>query len=186
MGISAIRDTSTPYAIEKGIHEIEGVYISGIEEGSGAYDAELQEGDIIKKLDNINIRKYPDLTGYLNTKRPNDVIDVTIERDGKQKLIPVTLKKKEIIEVPIMGLTVKNLTDKDRKLFKTKNGVKIIAVPETYRNYGLENKVILSVDDKEISNIEDAENIFSNISRYGKTVITMLSEGGERERLIFQ
>ena len=186
MGISAVRDTSTPYAIEKGIHEIEGVYISGIEEGSGAYDAELQEGDIIKKLDNINIRKYPDLTGYLNTKRPNDVIDVTIERDGKRKSIPVTLKKRETIEVPIMGLTVKNLTDKDQKLYKTENGVKIIAVPETYRDYGLENKVIISVDDSEIKDIDDAKNTFSKISRYGRTVIKVISEGGERERLIFQ
>lgn len=185
LGISAI-NTKTPYAIENGIDEIEGVYIADVVEDSGAYDANLQEGDIIKKVDNISIRKYPDLTGYLSAKRPNDIIDVTIERDGKQILVPVTLKKRQTIEVPIMGLTVKNLTEEDQKKFKTKKGVKIIAVPETYRNYGIQNKVILSVDDKEIKDIEDAKTIFSGISRYGKTVITMLNENGERERLIFQ
>lgn len=186
LGIYPIVNTNTPYAIENGIDEIEGVYVADVVEDSGADDANLQEGDIIKKLDNITIRKYPDLTGYLSTKRPNDIIDVTIERDGKQILVPVTLKKRQTIEVPVMGLTVKNLTEKDQKKFKIKKGVKIIAVPETYRNYGLENKVILSVDDKEINDIEDAKTIFSGISRYGKTVITMLNEDGERERLIFQ
>lgn len=186
LGITALRDTSTAYAIENGIDEIEGVFITGVEEGSGANDAKLKEGDIIKKLDNIFIRKYPDLTGYLSTKRPNDVIDVMIDRDGKQIVVPVKLKKRQTIEVPIMGLTVKNLTKEDQKIYKTKKGVKIVAVPQTYRDYGLENKVILSVDENEIDDIEDAIAIFSGISRYGKTVITMLSEGGERERLIFQ
>jgi serine protease Do len=46
--------------------------------------------------------------------------------------------------------------------------------------------VLLSVDDNEINDIEDARNLFGNISRYGKTSITMLNEKGERERLIFQ
>jgi hypothetical protein len=83
-------------------------------------------------------------------------------------------------------LEVKNLTDSDKKKFKTKKGVKITGVPERYRGYGLQGKVILQVDDKEITDIEDAKTAFGAISRYGKTVITMISEDGERERLIFQ
>lgn len=185
LGISTY-PMNSPYVIENRINEIEGVYIADIVEDSGAYDAELQEGDVIKKLDNITIKKYADLTGYLNTKRPNDTVNVTIERSGKKMITPVILRKRNTIEVPIMGLTVKNLTEKDKKAYKTDKGVKIVAVPETYRNYGLNNKVIISVDDKDIKDVEDARTIFSNISKYGKTVITMLDKNGERERLIFQ
>lgn len=186
LGISAPSNVNTPYAIEQGINEIEGVYISDVEEGSGAYDANIKEGDIIKKVDNIKVRKFPDLTGYLNTKRPTDEVQVTIERDGEELVIPVVLKERQKLVVPVMGLVVKNLSKEDKEKFNTKKGVKIVGVPETYRGYGLENKVLLSVDDEEINDIQEAKNLFGQISRYGKTSITMINEDGEKERLIFQ
>ncbi|TMM53630.1 PDZ domain-containing protein [Maribacter algarum] len=185
LGINAV-NVNTPYAVEKGLNEIQGVYVSGVEEGSGAEDAELQEGDIIKMVDEIKVKKFPDLTGYLSTKRPNDTVDVTIERDGEQFVVPVTLKERQTLVVPVMGLEVRNLSKEDKKKFDTKKGVKIVGVPETYRGYGLEGKVLLSVDDEEIENIQDAKNLFGQISRYGKTSITMIDKNGERERLIFQ
>lgn len=177
---------NTKDAVERGINNIEGVYIEYIEEESGASDAELEIGDIIKKVDNIEVRRFPDLTGYLSTKRPKDTVNLIIERTGELLDIAVVLKKRQTINVPEMGLEVKNLTDSDKKKFKTKKGVKITGVPERYRGYGLQGKVILQVDDKEITDIEDAKTAFGAISRYGKTVITMISEDGERERLIFQ
>lgn len=177
---------NTKDAVERGINNIEGVYIEYIEEESGAFDAELEVGDIIKKVDNIEVRRFPDLTGYLSTKRPNDTVNLIVERTGELLEIPVVLKKRQTINVPEMGLEVKNLTDSDKKRFKTSKGVKITGVPERYRGYGLQGKVILQVDDAEIEDIEDAKTAFGAISRYGKTVITMISEDGERERLIFQ
>jgi S1-C subfamily serine protease len=44
-----------------------------------------EKGDVIIKLDNQNIATYADLSGYINTKRPNDKVDVTILRDGTVK-----------------------------------------------------------------------------------------------------
>jgi Do/DeqQ family serine protease len=185
LGISSPR-LSTPYAVNKGIDEIDGVYIDFIEEDSGAEEANLQLGDVIKQVDNITVHKFADLTGYVSAKRPGDVIQVTIERDGDTKVLPVKLKQRQSLIVPVMGLKVKNLSKEEKRQYGTKKGVKIIEVPETYRGYGLQGKVLLSVDDNEINDIEDARNLFGNISRYGKTSITMLNEKGERERLIFQ
>ncbi|MBU2946085.1 trypsin-like peptidase domain-containing protein [Zobellia uliginosa] len=185
LGIKTL-NINTPYAIEKGLNEIEGVYISGIEEGTGAEEAELQEGDVIKRVDNIKVRKFADLTGYLSAKRPNDSVEVTVDRNGEEFTVPVMLKKRQTVIVPVMGLEVKNLSKEDNKKFKTKQGVKIVGVPETYRGYGLEGKVLLSVDDNEINDIEEARSLFGSISKYGKTSITMINEKGERERLIFQ
>lgn len=179
-------NTKTPLAIEKGLDEIEGVYVSKVEEGMGAEEADLREGDIIKRVDNIKIKKFPDLNGYLATKRPNDEVAVTFIRDGEEMTVPVVLTKRQTTIIPHLGLNVKNLTEKDKKKFKTKKGVKIVGVPETYRGYGLNGKVLLSVDDEEINDIEEARAVFGKISRYGKTSITMLNEDGERERLIFQ
>lgn len=47
LGINTV-PMNSPYAVENGINEIDGVYIAGVEEDSGAFDAELKEGDIIK------------------------------------------------------------------------------------------------------------------------------------------
>ena len=177
---------NTPYAIEKGINNIDGVYINDISEDSGAFDAGLKIGDVITKLDEIAIHKYPDLTGYLSTKRPGDEINVSIDRNGELLTLPVTLKERQTIVLPIMDLEVKNLNDQDRKEFKTKKGVKIVGVSERYEGYGLDGKVLLAVGDEEINDIKDAKVLFGKITKYRSTSITMLNKKGERERIILQ
>jgi len=185
LGVSTI-PMNTPYAEEKGIKDIDGVYIDGVEENTGAANADLRSGDIIKQVDNIMVHQFPDLTGYLSTKKPGDEVKVTVERDGEKLTLPVKLSEIQTLVVPEMGLEVKNLTDKERKKFKIKSGVRIVGVPERYRGYGLDGKILLALGDEEIDDIQEARALFGRISNYGKTVITMLNEDGERERLIFQ
>ncbi|MCK5441149.1 MAG: trypsin-like peptidase domain-containing protein [Maribacter sp.] len=177
---------NSPYAIENGLNEIEGVYIDNVREDSGAADAELREGDIIKKVDDIKVQRFVDLTGYISTKRPGDSVELDIERDGEIMTVPIRLKKSQTITLPTMMLEVKDLNEKDQKRFKTKKGVKIVRVPPAYTDYGLRGKVIVEVDGNKVEDKEDAKRLFGRISRYGKTSITMLNDKGERERLIFQ
>ena len=185
LGITTVR-LNTQVAIDKGVNEVDGVYIDSIEEESGAADADLQPGDVIKAVDNVKVRRFSDLTGYVSTKRPGDEVDVTIDRKGRNIVVPVTLKKRQSIIVPNVGIEVRNLTQNDKKTFKVKNGVKITGVPERYQGYGLYGKVILEIDEKEIQNIDEAKSIFDNISRYERFSILMIDDQGERERLIFQ
>ncbi|WP_026815295.1 S1C family serine protease [Arenibacter certesii] len=185
LGISTI-PMGSPYAIEKGINEIDGVYVAKVEEDSGAFDAELTEGDIIKKVDNVDIRRYSDLIGYIASKRPGDELIVSVLREKELFEVPVTLKERQTMIIPHLGFEIKNLTDKDKKTFKTKKGVKIIGVPETFRAYDLEGKVLISFGDEDINDIKDARTKFGRITRYGRTSVTMLNERGEKERLIIQ
>ncbi|MBT8293821.1 MAG: serine protease, partial [Eudoraea sp.] len=113
-------------------------------------------------------------------------IKVTIDRKGEDIVVPVELKEKQSILVPVMGLRVKNLSENDKEIYNTKYGVKITGVPETYRGYGLNGKVILEIDNEKINDIYEAKNIFGAISRYDKTVITLIDENGEKERIVFQ
>ncbi|MEE9363319.1 MAG: trypsin-like peptidase domain-containing protein [Cellulophaga sp.] len=179
-------DVTTAYALEKGINEIDGIYIENVEEDSGAFDADLQKGDIIKRIDKIDTHKMADLRGYISTKRLGDKVKLTIERNNETITTAVILKEVQSLTVPNMRLKVKNLSKKDKKIFRTDKGVKIIDVPKQYQGYGLEGKVLLAVGNKEIKNIHDARKLFSRISRHERTSITMLNKKGERERLIFQ
>lgn len=185
LGVSAL-NTYSKEAMERGLDEIDGVYISNVQEGSGAYDANLKSGDIIKQIDNVRVRKFSELTGYLSSKRPGDKVDVLVNRDGKALTLPVTLKKRQTDILPVVNFNVKNLSKEDKKKFGVDSGVKILDVPQGYKSYGLENKVIVEVDDEPVRNIEDAKALFGKISRYGRTSFTMISEDGEKERLILQ
>lgn len=177
---------NTEYARENGIDEIDGVYIDGVEEDSGAEDAGLERGDIIRQVDDIRVRKFADLVGYISTKRPGDEVNVMVERSGDQLSIPVEVRERQTVNLPWLGVKVKNLSEADREKYGTETGVKIIEVPETYRRFGLDGKIILAVDDQPIKNIEDARRLFSRISRYENSSITLLDEAGEKERIIFQ
>ncbi|NJB70551.1 Do/DeqQ family serine protease [Saonia flava] len=179
-------NVNTQYAVENGINEIDGVYVGNVVEDSGADIAGLKTGDIIKQIDDIKVHKFSDLTGYISSKRPGDKLKVIINRDGDVLTKPVVLSKNKTLEVPVMGFVVKDLSEKDQKKYKTKKGVKIVDVPQKYRGYGLVDKVLISVDEEEIDNIQEAKKVFENINRYERTSITILTEDGERERLIFQ
>ncbi len=185
LGIKSPR-LDTPYARNNGLNQIDGVFVDGVEEDSGAADAELQRGDIIRKVDNIKVRRFADLTGYVATKRPGDEVTVQVERDGEMMFIPVRLKERQSLIVPNLGFEVKNLSERDKKTYKVKKGVKIIGIPERYREYDLEGKIIISVNREEVKNIQDANTLFDRLPRYGKSSFTTLDANGERERIIFQ
>ncbi|RPG29201.1 MAG: PDZ domain-containing protein [Muricauda sp. TMED12] len=185
LGISAA-NTKSQAAIEMGLDQLEGVYIAGVEEESGADDAGLMEGDVIKKIDNIDIQKFSELTGYLSAKRPGDVVELTLDRDGKSFVKNVTLKKQNSVILPATSFRVKNLTKEDIKKFGVSKGVKITDVPQGYGRYDLKNKVIIEVDGNKIGDIDDAKKYFGEISRYGRTSFTMINEDGEKEHMILQ
>lgn len=185
IGIQTVLPDSE-YARKNGLDQIEGVYVESVEEDSGAQQAGLRPGDIIKQIDDIQIRKFADLTGYIASKSPGDVVEVRLERSGELLELPVEVRQRQTLQVPVLGFTVKNLSGEDQKKFDTRYGVKIVGVPENSKKYGLEGKVILSVDGQEVRDINDAMKYFGQISRYGQTSITLKNENGEKERVIFQ
>jgi len=185
LGISTI-PKGTRAAVEQGLDEIDGVYISTVEEDSGAERAGLKEGDVIKQVGNVRVRKFSELTGFLSAKRPGDKVEVQVDRNGKRLTIPVVLTKNQTADLPNIGLRVKNLTKDDKKNYGADYGVKITAVPQAYRRYDLTNKIITEVDGEKINDINDAKSVFSKISRYDTVSITTIDENGEKEKLIFQ
>jgi len=171
---------------ELGITETEGFYVDSVLEDSGAEEAGLEKGDIIKKLDHIKISKFSDLSGYLKTKRPEDVVSVTVLRNGKPKVIPVTIYKNQSYRIDLLGISVKNLSKADKKKMKNEPGVKIVESAGNMGRYDLIGKIIVEINDESVENIEDVKKAMSEASRYDRLSIVLINESGERERLIFQ
>lgn len=112
----------------------EGVYIQNVESESGAEKAGLKEGDIIIKIDEIRINKFTDLKGYINTKRPNDVVSVTILRDGKETVLAVTLSKSEIMTVQFMDMELSNIPSSFKNEYKIESGL-LVSKNDNYQLY---------------------------------------------------
>ncbi|MCB0374505.1 MAG: trypsin-like peptidase domain-containing protein [Sinomicrobium sp.] len=174
-------------AKEHGIDDTEGFYVDAVEEDSGAEKAGIKEGDIIKKIDNVKITKFADLSGYLGSKRPNDMVSVTINRNGNVKTVPVKLIKTSVYEVSGLGIEVKNLTKKDMNTYNVKDGVKITRTSPYMSQYGLEGKLLVGINDNKVKTIDDVKYIMNNELNQGKKIsLDMLNENGEKERIIFQ
>ncbi|WP_066225306.1 trypsin-like peptidase domain-containing protein [Formosa haliotis] len=181
---------NSAFAEQLNITDTEGFYVDDVEEGSGAQVAGLKKGDIIKKIDQTRITKFADLRGHLNTKRPNDVVQVTFLRNGELKEIPVTLIKNQTFTMPLVGV-VKNTDKKDLQKFKLSNGVKIIRLNEQYAEYWkrngiVEGNIITAIDGQKINSIEDVQNIITNKSRNEPLQIELINSQGEKERYNFR
>ncbi len=177
-------------ARELNVHDIEGVYISKVIEDSGAEKAGLQEGDIIKEIDNVKISKFSNLRGHLSAKRPGDIVNVTFSRNNEYKTVSVKLAKKETFILPTVG-QVKNASAKELKKYKAKNGIKIIQLNENYAHYWKKNgikegSIITSINDQKINSVDDAQKIIKNQSPQEPLRIELINENGEKERYYFR
>ncbi len=171
-------------AAELGTDITEGFYVSEVQEDTGASKAGIKSGDIIKKIDKVEIHKFSDLTGYLKTKSPDDVVNVTLLRDGDLEEVPVTLLKPTSYTLPTIGL-IKNPTEKELKRFKSDYGVKISELDENYRANWIksgveEGSIITKINGKKLYTVEDAQSAIKT-RRYNEPLqIEVINKNGEK------
>jgi Do/DeqQ family serine protease len=189
LGVSGVALNSRA-AEEIEIDDTQGFYVGGVEEDSGAAEAGIKEGDIIKEIDNVQILKFADLKGHLNTKGPGDIVNVKFSRDGNIKTVPVRLVKNMTANLPLVG-QIKNAKPDDLKKYKAKNGVKIVRLNDYYKEYWNKNgikegSIITAVNDIEVNNVDDVQNILKNKSTNEPLRIELINENGEKERYNFR
>ena len=172
---------------ELGVTRTQGFYINKVAKNSGAEKAKLQKGDIIIKLDNQDIATFADLSGYVNTKRPNDKVEVTILRDNKTLVVPVVLSKTESFSSDFKGIEIENINADDKKRFKLNYGVKIKDITnENLAQYKdeLTGNIILSIDNVKATDVETVSKLLNNKDERQSTRIEMINKNGEIIRII--
>lgn len=172
---------------ELGITQTQGFYINKVSKNSGAEKAGLAKGDIIVKLDDQNIATFADLSGYINTKRPNDVVKVTYMKNGQTRTVPVTLSKNEFFSTEFKGIELENIDAADKKKFRIDYGVKIKSISNEnlmqYQNE-LQGNIILSIDNVKATNVETVSKLLSKKDEGQSVRIEMINRNGEIFRII--
>ena len=182
-----IGEVDNAIAKSLGMDKPKGIIIQGIVEDGAASKSDLRAGDIILEIDGREVNRPNELQSYVASLTAGTTVKLKIYRDGETLDRKVTLKARDedTKTEPVsdnsdsknksesgatsatfddIGLTVKNLTSKDKSDFKLSNGVLITDVKpfsnsEDQRLYA--GLVIVEANKEIIENVDDFRNIVS-------------------------
>ena len=154
---------------QRGIRDaVNGVYIGEVAKGGAADAAGLKVGDIITKVNGTPISGGTDLQGMIARYKPGEKLTITFKRDDKEQTTVATLQNKAgtyAVDVTTaldkMGAQFKNLDPTRAKQLGVKGGVVVTNITDGIikdQTMMKEKFVILRVDGKEITGVDDLKN----------------------------
>ncbi len=177
-----IQEIDAEFAEELGLDNVDGIYIAGVVENSGAYDAGIQEGDIVLSINNIPTNSLSSLLGLIAQYNPGTGVDVKINRDNRIINYDVTLKNKngttlvvksgdsfynELLGAKLQQVSVEELRD-----LKIANGLKILNIEDgILSNSGINEGFIIT----EINGtrVNSQENLSSALGKSQRNIIRL-------------
>ncbi len=88
----AIEDVDNERARELGLPSAQGVYVTRVNADGGAADAGLRDGDVILGLNDVRLKRTPELQELVGRFRPGQELTVEYWRQGKKYKTRVVLK----------------------------------------------------------------------------------------------
>jgi len=183
----SVQEAIIGIGIDGGAKDIKGVKIGDIEDDSEALKAGLRTGDIITKVNEIEITKFSELKGQLKAKRPGDFVDITVDRDGEELVKNIRLSKKNVFTSRSFGVQLKDLTEEEKEAKGIEGGAKITATQNkafVYYNVG-PGYIITKINGKEILGANDAINILDTYTGNERMFIEIINPDGQLERYKF-
>ena len=164
-----------------------GFYVTDVQKGTGAESAGIQKGDIIQRIDGITISKFSDLKGFLNTKSPEDQVEVEILRNGIPQSLMVTLEKLTTIDIPILG-TLQEPSKEVLYNLDVDYGLQVSELSETHRedweSDGIsEGSVVTEINEVKINSINDAQRA---LEKYSNRVLRIALVKNNGEKVVYR
>ncbi len=188
-----IRSVDGNFAKEKGLDLNEGIYVDSLVENSAAKLAGMQPGDVIVAVGDIEVKTNADLLGEIARYRPGDQIDLTINRNGKEKVLNVVLnnregttelvEKKNVALFKAFGAEVEPLSEKAASDYNIAGGVRVNRLmpgklrQQTDMQPGF---IITKVDGKTVKDVDDLERAIKGKS--GGVMLEGFYEGTKETR----
>lgn len=175
-----------------------GVYVGGVTERGAAEDAGIKTGDVIVAVNGRRITKSNELQELIGRKRPGDKVDVTVNRDGKEKTYNVELRNMEgttdIVKpetapnfVNMLGADLQPADSKEKSRLGISFGVKVQDIGQgiLYELGIPEGFVITHINRKEIHETEDISNAVKGLAKRDPVVIQGYTPEGRSKYFAF-
>ena len=163
-----------------GMKKASGALVSKVLPNSPAEKAKIQQGDVILKFDNQDVRKSTDLPLIVGQSKVGKSFKVKIIRNkmiinlsvrleelpSEDKIASIGSNNKKIISDAISGITVRDLSLEDKKNYKISNGVLVTNINEGINNnYDLKlNDIITKVNNRIINNSDDFSSVLNSVN----------------------
>ncbi|ODN31195.1 Do family serine endopeptidase [Fervidobacterium thailandense] len=127
-----------------GLKVTKGVYVAQVEKGSPADKAGIKEGDVIVKVNGTFVELAEELTSVIRNYTPGTRVKVTINRNGKEMVLDVTLGTLPTtttttnggqVAKEFFGMSVSNITTDDRNKYKIPTGLDGVLVRKSTNSY---------------------------------------------------
>lgn len=186
LGIQGI-ELNRMIAQELGLKLNQGFYIQSTTQHSDAEKTGLQQGDIITAINNRPIHTFVDIKSVLNTKRPQDVVEVEVWRSNQRIVKQVALIKPEQAEFNFNGLELENLSNAVLKDLQLDYGVRIKKITNSnllvYKKE-LEGAILLTINGNPINDIQTANTLLKYNTGNSRFRLELLTPHGELIRLL--
>jgi serine protease Do len=168
---------------EKGITDINGLYVQNVAKGGAAESAGIKGGDIITKIEGKTIYSSSDLQERVARLRPGDKVKITYKREGKEKDVNLTLKAEEDAKAKggedgpsasateifnKLGASFIPATDARKKELGVSSGVVVTQVHRggVFEYFGVEKGLVITeVNGKAVNSVDDVESALSATRR---------------------
>lgn len=190
LGIN-ITDVNAQLAEEENLDVLQGVYVSGVNQNSGAEEAGIKEGDVIVAINDSRVNKTSELQEKVALNRPGDKIKVTVLRDGKEKTVTATLKNTlgttstvaaSNNSVIIQGATFEDISDEDKSRLGLEGGAKMVVLENgKWKDAGIkEGFVVTRIDRRNITNVEDLSRALTTATNGAGVLIEGIYPNGQK------
>ena len=164
-----INELTEELATEKGIKEIKGVYIGQVYEKGAAEKAGIQAGDVILSINGVEVNSLSQLQEQVSKYRPNQQVDVVVNRNNSKKHFTVTLTNLKggfdvittdaILEK--LGAKFSEVTDKQKMELRINGGLQVTELMDgAIKESGIKKGYIITrINRAQISSIEDLKRI---------------------------
>ena len=195
-----VQGVSQELAESYGMKRAFGAIITRITEDGPAETSGLEVGDLILEFDGVEIATTRDLSKVIASANIGEPVQAQINRNGEVQIIDVTLLLLEDEEAEtedeedtsglgpelsnILGLTLAQVTDEDRRRFRIPDSVKGVLVEEVETGSDATGKlergdVIIEVNFKEVTDPADAIATAEAAAVSGKPVLIQFYRDGD-------
>ena len=179
LGISG-HDLGDERTKDKELGTVEGVYVAGVTDGSGAKAAGVEPGDVVVKIAGKKVHNMAELQESIAKHRPGDKVSVTIMREKKEKTLEVTLKNlqgnTEVVkkfDLDMLGAAYKPMSDDMKRHLGVSYGLQVTGVEKgKFAEAGIKRGfVILKVNGTKITSEEDLANVLKAANQSPERVL---------------
>jgi S1-C subfamily serine protease len=168
------------------LSQIVGVVIEKFGDRSAAKAAGLEIGDIIKSINNVQIKNFAGLQDQLSRYRPGDKVKVTVERNGKEQSYTVELKndagntdiQRSSDSMNLLGATFNDIPNNRKQQLGISSGVEVASVDNSglFRKEGI-NKgfIIMRVNNTPVNSGSDIAKIVSSVNSSSQDRVILIA-----------